>query len=123
MSYVHEPVTPPYTFSGYSRARPTGNDDANASPRAAPPPGKGGARAGYDDGGAPGRFMGHATRVLAFVATTMATTMATVTREVETGQRTGRRWATTTAEHLGGLWATQPGCSPSRRRRPPSITA
>ena len=29
------------------------------SPRAAPPPGKGGARVGYDDNGANGEFMGH----------------------------------------------------------------
>ena len=50
--------------------QPTGDD--HDSPRAAPLSGKGGARAGYDDGGAPGRFMGHATRVLAFEATTAA---------------------------------------------------
>ena len=31
MSYVHESVTPSHTFSGCSRARPTGNDDAYQS--------------------------------------------------------------------------------------------
>jgi len=69
---VYQPVgvTPPCAFSGCGRAQPTGDD--HDSPRAAPLPGKGGARAGYDDGGAPGRFMGHATRVLAFEATTAA---------------------------------------------------
>ena len=69
---VYQPVsvTPPHAFSGCGSAQPTGDD--HDSPRAVPPPGKGGARAGYDDGGAPGRFMGYATRGLAFEATTVA---------------------------------------------------
>ena len=68
--YKSVSVTHSHAFSGCGRAQPTGDD--HDSPRAAPLPGKGGARAGYDDGGAPGRFMGHATRVLAFEATTAA---------------------------------------------------